>query len=416
MAPRVALIAGLRTPFARRGGAFRDRGALDLGVACVTELLTRTGLAGEIERVVYGQVVPSLTAPNIARELALDAGLPTVDAYSVTRACTTSYQAAIDLTHAIVAGDVDAGVCGGADSVSDVPVAVPRRLGAALIEISSRGRPRLRTLAELRPRDLVPEPPALTERTTGLTMGEHAEQMAAANRIGRAAQDELAARSHARAAAAWADGRFAEEVMALPGIDRDATVRAETSVATLARLRPVFGQDGAITAGNASPLSDGASAAILMREDKARALGLAPLAFVRATATTAVDPRGQMLLGPAYAIPRALERAGATLADLTLLDLHEAFAAQVLSVTQALASPAWAAEHLGRAAAVGEVDWDRTNVCGGSIAIGHPFAATGTRQLVQVARELRRRGGGLGLLSACAAGGLAAAIVLESAP
>ena len=418
---RVAIVAGLRTPFARRGGGHDGRSALELGVACVRELMARTGLGGEIERVIFGQVVPSLQAPNIARELVLDCGLPpTVDAHSVSRACTTSYVAAIELARAIAAGDVDAGVCGGADSVSDVPIAVSRPLARALVA-NRRARgvgERVRAFARVGIGDLRVEPPTLVERTTGLTMGEHAEEMGAAAGVGRAEQDRFAAMSHARAAAAWDDGRFAGEVMEMTDargarLARDEHVRGGVTAESLARLAPLFGGSGTVTAGNASPLSDGASAAVLMREDKARALGLVPLAVIRATATTAVDPREQLLIAPVTALPRALERAGVGLADLALLDLHEAFAAQVLAVTRALASTAWAAR-LGRARPIGEVDWARTNVLGGSIALGHPFAATGTRQLVQVARELGRRGGGVAALAACAAGGLGAAIVIES--
>lgn len=415
--PRVALIAGLRTPFARRGGGFAGRSALELAVAVVRELVARTGLGAELERVVFGQVVPSLHAPNVARELALDAGLaPTVDALTVSRACTTSYAAVIELARAIAAGDVDAGVGGGTDSVSDVPIAVSKPLAKALVA-NRRARglgDRLRAFAALGPGDLRVEPPTLVERTTGLTMGEHAEAMGRDAGIDRAAQDAFAARSHALASAAWDDGRLAVDVLALDGVTRDECVRKTATAAALARLAPLFGDGGTLTAGNSSPLSDGASAVILMREDKARALGLTPLAVLRASATTAVDPRDQLLIAPATALPRALDRAGVTLADLTLLDLHEAFAAQVLAVAHALGSPAWAAR-LGRATPVGEVDWTRTNVLGGSIALGHPFAATGTRQLLQTARELGRRGGGVAAIAACAAGGLGAAIVLESA-
>ena len=421
---RVALVAGLRTPFVKQSTAFRSMSALQLGTAAVSELLARSGVPiKDLERVVYGQVVPSLSAPNIAREIVLDAGLPrTIDAFSVSRACATSYQSSIDVVQAILAGDIDAGLAGGADSASDVPIAVSKKLAGALIKLN-RARTladRIKAFRDLSPRDLIPEPPALTERSTGLTMGEHAEQMAQDNGISRSAQDEYAHRSHALAAKAWADGRFAEEVMTVfvpPGYDavaQDNLVRDGGDIADYAKLRPVFDKKfGTITAANSSPLTDGASAAIYMREDKARALGLRPLAYVKSWAFTALDPRGQMLMGPAYAIPKALDRAGATFDDLRLVDLHEAFAAQILSVTQAIESKAWAEQHLGKGQAIGSIDWTRFNVMGGSIALGHPFAATGTRQLVQLARELGRRGGGLGIAAACAAGGLGAAIVLE---
>jgi len=411
---RVALIAGVRTPFTRTGTALRASTALELGVAVVGELIVRAGVsARDIERVVFGQVVPSLAVPNIAREIVLDAGLPRdTDSATVSRACTTGHLAVIDLARAIAAGEIAAGIAGGADSASDVPVAVSRKLARAVMKLG-RARSvgdRVRALRDLAPRDLVPEPPALVERSTGLSLGEHAERMAMENGISRAAQDELAHRSHTLAARAWADGRYAEEVMTVyvpPGYDgvgRDNLVRAPSTLADFARARPVVDdRRGTVTAANSAPVGDGASAVVLMREDRARALGLRPLGYLRGHALTASDPRGQLLLGPAHAIPRALDAAGVRFSDVTLLDLHEAFAAQVLSVTRALE-------------AIGPVDWDRINVMGGSLALGHPFAATGARQLTQLARELARRGGGIGVAAACAAGGLGAALVVEVEP
>ncbi len=422
---RVAIIAGLRTPFVKQGTAFSTLTALDLGTLVVDELIQRSGVAPtHIERVVYGQVVPSLHAPNIAREIVLDANLPrTIDAYSVSRACATSYQSTADIAQAIRAGDIDCGIAGGADSVSDLPIVASKPLAAALVKMHrARGvTDRVRAFKELKARDLVPQPPALTERSTGLTMGESAEQMAQENHISRRAQDEFAHRSHALAARAWADGRFAEEVMPVyvpptykKVVTRDNMVRRDSDFDRYTNLRPVFDdQHGTITAGNSSPLSDGASAVLLMREHKAKALGIAPLGYIKSYAFCAIDPSKQMLLSPAYAAPKALARAGVELSDMALIDLHEAFAAQVLSVIQAFESTSFAERELGRTAALGEVDRDKVNVMGGSIAIGHPFAATGTRQITQVLRELRRRGGGLGLATACAAGGLGAAMVLE---
>jgi acetyl-CoA acyltransferase len=422
---RVAIVDGLRTPFAKQGTAYAKMSALDLGATVVRELLERTSLpAAEVERVVYGQVVPSLSGPNIAREIVLDTGMRRdVDAYSVSRACATSYQSAVDIAQAIWSGDIDCGVAGGADSASDVPIAVSRPLAEALIKMN-----KARTLADrvkafktLKPRDLIPVPPALKERSTGLTMGESAEKMARENGISRGAQDEYAHRSHSLAAKAWEDGRFGQEVMAVhvtPKYDEtiaeDNTVRRDSSIEGYAKLRPVFDKRyGTITAGNSSPLTDGASALLMMSEDKAKALGYKPLGYLRSFAFTALDPAGQMLMGPAYATPIALERAGVQLSDMALVDLHEAFAAQVLSVTQAFESKAFAEKELGRSTPIGKVEWDKFNVSGGSISIGHPFAATGARQITQVLRELGRRGGGLGLCSACAAGGLGAAMVLE---
>lgn len=423
---RVAIVAGLRTPFAKQATVFRALAAYQLGALVVRELVARAGVEpADVERVVFGSVAPDLTGPNIAREVVLTAGLaPETDAYSISKACTTSYQTTVSLAQAIACGDVACGIAGGADSASDVPIAVPKPLARALVRLSRARsvRERVASFAGVKPRDLVPVPPSLTERSTGMTMGESAEIMARDNGISRADQDAYAARSHHLAGAAWADGRFAAQVMAVPvpGASRPATrdnmVRAGVTSDELAALPTVFADaGGTITAGNASPLSDGASAVLLMDAERCAALGLTPLGYIVASAFTAVDPRGHMLIGPAYAVPRVLERTGMELADLELIDVHEAFAAQVLSVTGALESDAFARRNLGRDRAVGAIDWDRFNVAGGSLAIGHPFAATGTRQLTQVLHELGRRGGGRALCTACAAGGLGAAIIVESA-
>ncbi|HJK92718.1 MAG TPA: acetyl-CoA C-acyltransferase FadI [Polyangiaceae bacterium LLY-WYZ-15_(1-7)] len=422
---RVAIVAGLRTPFAKQWTAYRDISALELAKLVVAEMLTRVELdPHEIEQVVYGQVVPSVHAPNIAREVVLGTGMPhDIEAYSVSRACATSYQSAVNIVEAIATGTISVGLAGGADSASDVPITVSKRLAAALIEASKARtvKDKLQAFLDLKPKDLAPVPPAIKEPSTGLTMGESAEKMAQENGIGRAAQDELAHRSHQLAAKAWDEGKFADEVMEVfvppryeKAIAEDNLVRGDGELAGYAKLKPVFDRKhGTITAANASPLTDGASALLLMREDKAEALGLTPLGFVRSYAFAALDPKGQMLMGPSYASPKALDRAGLTLKDIDLVDMHEAFAAQVLSNTQAFESKQWAQEHLGKDEAIGEIDWDRFNVTGGSIAIGHPFAATGARQITQTLNELRRRGGGLGLCTACAAGGLGAAMVLE---
>ena len=424
--PKVAVVAGLRTPFAKQATAYQDMSPLDLGLAVVAELLERTGIDPSlVQQVVYGQVVPSLTAPNIAREVVLGTGIPpSVEAYSVSRACATSYQSTVNVVQAIQTGQIDCGISGGADSSSVVPISVKKPLAKALVRMSkARGAgDRVRAFRGLKPTDLLPEPPALTEPSTGLTMGESAEQMAKQNGISREDQDALAHRSHERAAQAWADGKLEGEVMTVyvpprykEHLSRDNMVRTDSRLEAYAKLRPVFDRrHGTITAANSSPLSDGASALLLMREERAQALGLEVLGTVRSYAFAALDPHGQMLMGPSYATPLALDRAGVTLKDMDLVDMHEAFAAQVLSNTQAFGSKTFAQEKLGRSEAIGEIDWDRFNVNGGSIAIGHPFAATGARQITQTLRELRRRGGGLALCTACAAGGLGAAMVLEA--
>jgi len=422
--PRVAIIGGLRTPFAKQSTAYRDVSALDLGRFVVRELVERSGIDPRaIEQVVYGQVVPSVSAPNIAREVVLGTDLPKdIEAFSVSRACATSYQSTVSVAQAIQTGTISCGISGGADSSSDVPITVSPRLQKALITLSKARtlRAKLQAFSGVRPTDLLPVPPALTEPSTGLTMGQSAEKMAKENGIGRDEQDALAHASHSRAAAAWADGRMAEEVMTVfvpPAFEpfaEDNLVRKESTLEGYAKLRPAFDRKhGTITAGNSSPLTDGASAMLLMREDKARAEGHEILATIKSYAFAALDPGGQMLMGPSYATPLALDRAGIKLSDLTLIDMHEAFAAQVLSNLQAFDSKQFAEEKLNRSEKIGEVDRETLNVTGGSIAIGHPFAATGVRQLTQTVRELKRRGGGLGLCTACAAGGLGAAIVVE---
>jgi len=423
---RVAVVAGLRTPFAKQWSAYREVSALDLANIVVSELLQRVDLdPNEIQQVVYGQVVPSVEAPNIAREIVLATGMPkSIEAYSVSRACATSYQSTVNVTEAIMAGAIDTGVAGGADSASNVPITVTKRLAEALMEATkarSIGE-RLQAFRGLRPRDLAPQPPAIKEFSTGLSMGESAEKMAKENHISREAQDEFAHRSHTLAAKAWAEGKLDDEVMEVfvpnrfdESIREDNLVRKDGALEKYAQLKPAFDRKhGTVTAGNSSPLTDGASALLLMREDKARAHGFNVLGFIRSYAFAALDPAGQLLMGPSYATPIALDRAGIKLSDLDLVDMHEAFAAQILSNTQAFESKEWSEKHLGRSEKIGDIDWDKFNVTGGSISIGHPFAATGARQITQTLRELKRRGGNLALCTACAAGGLGAAMVLEA--
>ena len=422
---RAAIVAGLRTPFLKSGGDFKDLSAVELGALLVNELVARSGIApAEFDAVVFGQVVPSPLVSLIGREVALRTQLPrSVQAYTVARACATSIQAATDAADQITLGHADVVVAGGAESLSDAPIFASRPLAQALVAASrAKGIPdKVKAFAALGLGDLSPVPPALTEPTTGLTMGQSAEKMAQQNGISRQAQDELAWRSHRRAADAWATGKFDEEVMHVPVppafervASRDNTVRADATVEALAKLPPVFDRRyGTITAGNASPITDGAGAVILVAEEKARALGLRPLAYLRSYAYAALDPRDQLLQGPAYAAPVALDRAGLGLADMDLVDMHEAFAVQVLSNVQAFASKKFAEEKLGRKEPLGEVDPERLNVNGGSIALGHPFAATGARMLHQVAREMTRRKAAHALLTLCAAGALGAAVVLD---
>jgi acetyl-CoA acyltransferase len=422
---RVAIVAGLRTPFLKAGGDFASLSAVELGAIVVNELVSRSGIApGEVDAVVFGQVIPSPLVSLIGREVVLRTQLPrTVQAHTVSRACATSVQAATDAADQIALGHSEVAIAGGAECLSDAPIFASRPLAQAIVSASRAKNvvDKAKAFAALGARDLTPVPPALKEPTTGLTMGESAEKMAQVNGISREAQDELAYRSHARAAKAWASGKFDGEVMHVPVppkyarvAGRDNIVREDTNVAALAQLRPVFDRRyGTITAGNSSPLTDGAAALLLMSEEKARALGLTPLGYLRSYAYAALDPKDQLLQGPAFAAPVALDRARLALSDMDLVDMHEAFAAQVLSNLQAFASRKFAEERLGRAAPLGEIDPEKLNVNGGSIALGHPFAATGARMILQTLRELDRRGGAHALLTLCAAGGLGAAVVLD---
>jgi len=425
MPSRVAIIGGCRTPFSKSGTVYRELTALDLAKACARELVERSGIDPSwLGSVVMGQVVPSVKAPNLAREVGLGIGLdPGVPAHTVNRACASANQAIVDAAQSIAAGHCDAALAGGAESLSDVPILHSKRMARTLVE-ASRARSlgeRLRLFSRLRPRDLVPDTPAIAEPSTGLSMGQSAEKMAKENGISREEQDAIAYQSHLRAAAATADGRLKAEMCTVfvpPGyetaVDADNLLRPDTTLEALAALKPAFDRKhGSVTAGNSSPLTDGAAAVLLMVEEKARAEGFRPKAFIKQWAVAAVDPGWQLLMGPGLAIPKVLERTRLTLADMDLIEMHEAFAVQVASNIQALESDAWAREKLGRASAVGRIDRERLNVCGGSIAVGHPFGATGARITTTLANELERRNGKFGLLSVCAQGGMGFAMILE---
>lgn len=421
---RVAIVTGCRTPFARSGTVFRDVRAVDLARHVGRELLYRAELDGhEVDEVIFGQVVPSPLVPNVAREVSLLPQFPpSVPAYSLNRACASSAQAIQNAADQIAVGHADVIIAGGTESLSDIPILHTRRMSQLLMAASKAKTlgARVSALSKARPRDLVPVSPAIAEPSTGESMGQSAEKMAKENGIAREDQDRIALQSHQRAAAGTADGRLTSEIVPWFGgknmdepVTSDNGIRTDTSMEALSALKPVFDRKyGTVTAGNSSPLTDGASAVLLMAEEKAHSLGYSPLAFVRSYAVAAVDPGWQLLMGPALAVPLALRRAGLTFQDMGLVEIHEAFAAQVLSNVQAWSSPAWA-ERLGLDGVVGEVDWDRTNVMGGSIAIGHPFAATSARIVTTLANEMQRRNVQFGLVSICAQGGMGYAMVLE---
>lgn len=421
---RVAIVAGVRTPFARSGSIFRDVPAVQLARYAAKELLYRTEIDGrEIDEVIFSQVVASVLTPNVAREVSLLPQLPpSVPAYTINRACASAAQAIENAADQIALGNADVILAGGVESLSDIPVLHSRRFSQLLVDATkakSLGA-RVGVLGRVRPRDLIPVTPAIAEPSTGESMGQSAEKMAKENGISREAQDRYALMSHQRAAAGTTDGRLTSEIVPWFGgreLDEVATsdngIRSDTSLEQLAKLKPAFDRKyGSVTAGNSSPLTDGAAVVLLMSEEKAHALGYEPLAYIRSYAVAAVDPGWQLLMGPALAVPKALARAGIPWSELGLVEIHEAFASQVLSNVQAWGSRSWA-ERLGLPGPVGEVDWERTNVMGGSIAIGHPFAATGARLVTTLANEMRRRDVQYGLVSICAQGGMGYAMVLE---
>jgi acetyl-CoA acyltransferase len=410
---RVAVVAGCRTPFCKAGTVLKDARAVDLARHAARELLERTNLGGDdVDEVIFGQVVPSALVPNIAREVSLLPQFPKeIPAFSLNRACASANQAVTAAHDQIALGHADVIIAGGAESLSDIPILASRRLADILVEASkakSLGA-RVRTFAKLRPRDLVPVAPAIAEPSTGQSMGQSAEKMAKENGITREAQDRWALRSHTLAAQGTGDGRLTAEIApwfpARPGdpvVTQDNGVRADTSLDQMAKLKPVFDRKyGSVTAANASPLTDGASAVLLMSDESARAMGYEPLAYIRSYAVAAVDPGWQLLQAPVWAVPKALERAGILWQDLGLIEVHEAFAAQVLSNLKGFAEKGW------------EINEEIINVMGGSIAIGHPFGATGGRIVTTLANEMRRRDVQFGLISVCAQGGMGFAMVLE---
>ena len=422
---RVAIINGLRTPFARQGTFFKAVNAIDLGRIVVKELLAQTNIdAKTIERLVYGQVVILPKAPNIAREVVLGTDLPvTCDAYSVSRACATSFQAAASIFDSIKVGDIDIGIAGGADSSSVVPICFNDNFARKLVQ-ANKARTlldKLKAFKGTRLKDCLPVPPAIAEYTTHLRMGDSAEQMAKTHAIARKDQDKFTLRSHTLAHQAWQDGKLNAEVIRVhmepydTAFIHDENIRPDSTLEKLSNLRPAFDrQHGSVTAANSTPLTDGASAMLVMKESTAKALGYDPLGYIKHYAFTANRVDHDLLMGPTQASSKVLKRAGMKLSDLTLIDMHEAFAAQTLANVKAFASKQYAQTFLNSRDSLGEIDMDKFNVLGGSLAYGHPFAATGGRIITQTLHELKRRGGGIALTTACAAGGIGTAMILET--
>src|SRR5688500_13556933 len=421
---RVAIVAGVRTPFARAGTALKNISAIELGKACVAELIQRTNLDGkEVDALVFGTVVPSVLAPNIAREVSLLPILPKgVQAVTVSRACASANQAITDAADQIALGHASVVIAGGAESLSNVPILHSRGFADALVS-ASRAKSitgRVKAISRIRPKDLVPITPAIAEPSTGETMGQSAEKMAKLNHIPREEQDQLALRSHRLASAGTKDGRLTAEIAPAyvpPKYDTvltsDNGIRDDTSIEQLAALKPVFDRKyGSVTAGNSSPLTDGAACVLLMSEEKAKSLGYEPLGYIRSYAYAALDPGEQLLQAPVLAAPVALHRAGLTLRDIDLIEMHEAFAAQVLSNLRGFEAQYWA-ERAGLSRPVGEVERSGLRAMGRSLGTGHAAAAAGTRLTTPLLNEPPRRGQQFGLMPVSAAGGMRLSMVVE---
>ena len=420
----IAIIDGVRTPFAKAWTHYKDWNHADLGRQAVAELVNRTEINPHlIDELIFGCVAAPINGPNVGREVVLRSQIPNhVSASTVQMYCASSAYAAVQGVNSLLAGTSRVVIAGGVEAMSAARAQFSLELTHALQEAASARtiQGRIRALGRLKPSDLKPQTPAIEEPTTGQSMGESAEDMAKEYGISRQEQDEYAEMTHHRAAQAFEEGRFPEVMTVLTGenfdeaVERDTMVRPETSAEKMAKLRPVFDRKhGTITAANASPLTDGASAVMLMRQSTAKELGLEPKAYVRSYAHIGLDIREHnLLLGPTFATPIALERAGVTLDDMDLVEMHEAFAAQTLANIKI-----WKSEELcqslGLDAAIGEVDMDTFNVNGGSVSIGHPFGATGGRMIIQLANEMERRDVNTGLLTMCAAGGLGLSMVLE---
>lgn len=421
---RVAVIDGLRTPFARIASHYRDLNAIDLGAMVVSDIMARNQLkAHDIDQILFGMTVMIPEAPFIAREIALACGLNDVDAYSITRACATSFQTVAGATESILCGSADTVIAGGTDSTTCARLPMSPRFSSIMRDVSfaKSTTERLKLLSQLRLKDLLPQAPSITEYSVGETMGESCEKMVKKWQVPRSEQDDLAHASHSNAANAWQAGYLDQQVMTarIPHrnpVKQDNLIRNNSIRSDYDNLKPCFDRSdqGTVTAGNSSPLTDGAGALILMSEAKAKALGYEPLGYIRSFAFGAKTPKADLLMGPVIATPIALDRAGVTLNDFTLIDMHEAFTGQVACNIRGLESDQYGREHLGRTGAIGEINRDILNVNGGSVAFGHPFGATGARIISQSLHELKRRGGGLGLTTACAAGGIGAAMILES--
>jgi acetyl-CoA acyltransferase len=421
---RIAVVGGVRTPFARARSAYGKMSASQLGGVALKESVSLTGIDPRlIDEVYFGIVSAPAEGSNIAREALFDSGLPpTIASTGINRYCASSLEAAAGIAAKILSNQIDIGLAGGVESISSVRALFSLEATNFFQDISkakTMGQ-RLSLLSKFKGTYLAPMAPGIKEPTTGLTMGQSADLMARLFQVTREEQDRFALESHQKASSAWDRKFFDSHVckVATPDgkvVDRDTDVRSDSSMEKLAKLKPVFYQDGTITAGNASPLTDGASAVLLMRESRAKELGMKPLGFIKSYAAAGIDIQTEpLLIGPVYAIPKALKMAGLSWDQLDLYEIHEAFAGQVLATLRAIESPTFAKEKLGLSAPIGKIDPVKLNPNGGSVSIGHPFGATGGRLILQTLHQLRASGKQHGLISVCAAGGLGSVMILES--
>ena len=423
---RAVVVAGVRTPFVRAFTDFTKLSSYQLGSAAVRGLLERVPVrSADIDSCIWGACVVGGSSVNIGREIILELKLPpSIEAYMVSRACTSSLLSTTLAVAAIERGEADVVIAGGSDSTSNAQVCMPQSFvhKSAPVVMNRKSTAvdffKLATQLSLQ-KDLIPRKPSVKERTTGELMGESCEKMARRNEISREAQDQFAAQSHQRAAQAVSSGRLAEEIVPVRTPDgktiyADNIIRGDATFEKLSKLRPAFSKDGTLTAGNSSALTDGAAAVLLMSEQKAQEYGFKPLATFSSWSYDAVDPADQLLIGPAISMPKALQRTGLTLDQIDLIDIHEAFAAQVLCVLKALANKQFAEQKLGLADAFGVIDPESVNVHGGSLAFGHPFAATGARMVITMANELQQTSAQTALLGICAQGGQSAGAVMQA--
>lgn len=418
------IVEGCRIPFLRSGTGYRDQRSYDLARLALKALLERTAWPPErIDRVILGTVISNLATSNVAREAALAAGIPVaVPAHTVTQACVSSNQAVTSGADLIAAGRADVVLAGGTESMSDIPIRFRKRFRDRLVAAQKAKSltKRMKLFLSLRPSDWLPEVPSITEFSTGRTMGEDCDRMAARYGVSRQEQDAYALRSHQLADQAWQSGHLGRETASVAvapdfaPIERDNGIRADSSLEKLAALKPAFVRPhGTVTAGNASFLTDGASGVLMMAEEKARAEGLKIKGRLRGYVYTAQDPKDDLLLGPSFAVPRLLRQCGVSLSDIDVFEFHEAFAGQVLATLNCLASKTFARERLAGDGPVGEVPREKLNCWGGSLAVGHPFGATGTRLVTTACNRLRCEDGTLALIAACAAGAIGSAVLIE---